>query len=270
MRLEEKHKEFAVICFARFMTRTEVIDAFIEEFANDLPESPSMPEFPYDEERYANDDSIEAKLAKDQFITDNLRDYGERYGKAYPNVSSEKFDADLEQIRAEIEQSYKPKNDFAEDKRKHRANYQKKVRKHREKVKHNLSNQLRRLNITHPQFPNKYRALFEASREQYFNDYRSENLGVAENVLTELETLHGYVKHRIFAEKDPKAAMKYLNLSHQILKTIVAHNAVSGGQEVSDITPQDVKALEDTQKAITEQVKEVTQQLAEHTDTSTD
>ena len=26
MKLQEKHKEFAVKCFARFMTRTEVVD----------------------------------------------------------------------------------------------------------------------------------------------------------------------------------------------------------------------------------------------------
>ena len=143
------------------------------------------------------------------------------------------------------------------------------MRKHREKVKRNLSNQLRRLNITHPQFPNKYRSLFEASGGQYFNDYRAENLGVAENVLTELETLHGYVKHRIFAEKDPKAAMKYLNLSHQILKTIVAHNAVNGSQEVVDITPQNTKALEDTQKVIEEQLNEIERQLEELKNTPT-
>ncbi|MDE0314247.1 MAG: hypothetical protein OXM61_05050 [Candidatus Poribacteria bacterium] len=34
MKFEGKHKQFAVKCFAQFMTRTEVTDAFLEEFAN--------------------------------------------------------------------------------------------------------------------------------------------------------------------------------------------------------------------------------------------
>ena len=33
MKLDEKHKQFAVKCFARFMTSTEVVEAFLEEFA---------------------------------------------------------------------------------------------------------------------------------------------------------------------------------------------------------------------------------------------
>ena len=37
MKLNEQHKEFAVKCFARFMTRTEVVKAFLKEFENDLP-----------------------------------------------------------------------------------------------------------------------------------------------------------------------------------------------------------------------------------------
>ena len=38
--------------------------------------------------------------------------------------------------------------------------------------------------------------------------------------------------------------------------------------EVVDITPQNMKALEDTQKALTEQLEKVTQQLAENTGTT--
>ena len=34
MKLEEKHRQFAVKCFAQFMTRTEVTDAFLEEFSD--------------------------------------------------------------------------------------------------------------------------------------------------------------------------------------------------------------------------------------------
>ena len=44
MKLQEKHKEFAVKCFARFMTRSEVVDAFIEEFSDDLPQPSTLTE----------------------------------------------------------------------------------------------------------------------------------------------------------------------------------------------------------------------------------
>ena len=42
MKLNEQHKEFAVKCFARFMTRTEVVKAFLKEFENDLPPPPEL------------------------------------------------------------------------------------------------------------------------------------------------------------------------------------------------------------------------------------
>ena len=61
----------------------------------------------------------------------------------------------------------------------------------------------------------------------------------------ELETLRGYVKQAIFQEQDPKEAMKHINLAHQILKTLVACNAINAEQDVVDITPQNTKALED-------------------------
>ncbi len=101
------------------------------------------------------------------------------------------------------------------------------------------------INITHPRFPNKYRDLFNQTREQHFNKYRGENLGTSENIRKELETLHGYVKQAIFQEQDPKEAMKHINLAHQILKTLVACNAINADQDIVNITPQDTKALEE-------------------------
>ena len=43
MKLTEKHREFAVKCFAKFMTRTETTNAFMQEFAHDLPPPPQTP-----------------------------------------------------------------------------------------------------------------------------------------------------------------------------------------------------------------------------------
>ena len=244
MKLQEKHKEFAVTCYARFMTRAEVVEAFIEEFSDDLPEPPPIPEFPYTEESYANDDSIEARLTKDKFIADSLADYGGRYDKAYGNNSTAKFNEDLEKIHAEIEQAYKPTDNLAEEKRKHITNHQNMVKNHNEKVKRSLSNQLRRFNINHRQFPDKYRNLFDEIRKEYFSSYRSENLQNTDNVALELETLYCYVKQRIFNEANPKEIMNHVNLAHKILRTIVTYNAISAKDAVIDITPHK-KALQD-------------------------
>lgn len=190
MKLQEKHKEFAVTCYARFMTRTEVVEAFIEEFADDLPEPLPL---------------------------------------------------------AEIEQSYKPTDNLAEDKRKHLANHQNVVKNHNKKVKRNLSNQLRRFNITHRQFPDKYCTLFDQIRMEYFSSYRSESLENTDDVALELETLYGYVKQRIFNEANPKEIMNHVNLAHKILRTIVTCHAISAKDGVIDVTPEK-KALQDRKK----------------------
>lgn len=218
MKLQEKHKEFAVKCFARFMTRSEVVDAFIEEFSDDLPQPPTLTEC-----------TVEYKwdIYFDSLSPEELDKIADNEGP----------DDEMPDIELSVEQKKEVYGEYQEAR-----NY------HNEKVKTEISNQLRRLNITHRQFPKKYRDLFNQTREQYFNDYQCENPGTDDNILKELETLHGYVKQLLFQETHPKEALKYVNLSHQILKTIVAHNAVSGKQEVVNITSQNVNALPDSQE----------------------
>ena len=260
MKLEEKHKEFAVKCYARFLTRTEVVNAFIEEFADDLPPPPEYPEFSqeayeqeYEEEYRADDEGPDAILDRDEFVACQFETYKSRYEQVYGADATEKFEADREKLQEEIIQQWYIE-DTVEGKRERYYNLCKlKVKAHYQQVKRDISSQLRRLNIVHRQFPEKYRALFNQAREQYFNDYRGENLGISENVLKELEILLGYVKQCIFNEENEREAMQFMTLGHQILKTVVAHNAVSGKQEVVDITPQSVKALTDSQKALTSQ-----------------
>ena len=90
------------------------------------------------------------------------------------------------------------------------------------------------------------------------------------NLTRELEILYGYQKHLIFQLENPKESMKHISLAHQILKTIVAHNAVNESQEVVDITPQNTKALEDTQKVIEEQLngdRTTVRRIKEHANT---
>ena len=114
------------------------------------------------------------------------------------------------------------------------------------KLETNLSDRLRRLNITHRQFPEKYRDLFNQTRKEYFLSYRAENLQNSDNVILELETLYGYVKQRIFEEVNSKEAMKHVNLAHNILKTIATCNTSNAKQEVLDVTPRNTKQLIDT------------------------
>lgn len=271
MKLQEKHKQFAVKCYARFLTRTEVVEAFLEEFADDLPPPPECPEF--SEERYREygdemeeEETAEDILYRDERIAEKLENYQIRYKQAYGADGTKKFEADREKIREQCIQDWYEEPELTEDaieeaRERHDAACEYRVKNHHQQVKRDISRQLRRLNIIHRQFPEKYRALFNQAREQYFNDYRGESLGISENVLKELEILIGYVKQCIFEQENQTDAMKFMTLAHQIMKTVVAHNAVSGKQDVVDITPQSVKALADSQKALTDQLKEVTQQL---------
>ncbi|MCY3742059.1 MAG: hypothetical protein OXH00_13675 [Candidatus Poribacteria bacterium] len=263
MKLDEKHKQFAVKYFARFMTRAEVVEAFLEEFADDLPPPPEFEEFTQEEfmEVYEGE-TLEAKRKRDEEVAEILEEYKEDYSQMYGADANTKFEEDRDTLQEKIRQDWYTK-DYRSFYRECRLDHQAEVEEHFEETKQEISNQLRRFNITHPRFPNKYRDLFNQTREQYFNEYRGESLGISENVLRELEILLGYAKQCIFQEKKQTDAMKFITLAHQILKTTVAHNAVSEKQDVVDITPQSVKALADSQKVLTDQLKEVTQQLTD-------
>lgn len=108
------------------------------------------------------------------------------------------------------------------------------TQKNYDRAKERLAARFRRLDINHPQFPEKYRALFDKTREQFFVDQRSGDLTIPENVTRELETLYGLAKMRAFQNQDTKD----IALAHQILKTFVAVNAVNAKQEPLDVTPQ--------------------------------
>ena len=245
MKLDEKHKEFAVKCYAQFMTRTEVTNAFIQEFAHDLPPPPPEPPEPPDSEQ--QNSSIDDELEKEEYIAKYLEEFEERYQNTYEYEAEKKFEQDTPKLREQLENDYVNACQEEHDKERtqqHLAVYQKEVQNHKEEVKRNLSDRLRRLNITHRQFPEKYRDLFNQTRKEYFVSYRTENLQNPDNIILELETLYGYVKQRVFQEVNPKEAIKHVNLAHNILKTIATCNAINAKQEIVDITPQ--KELTDT------------------------
>ena len=84
MKLEEKHKEFVVKCFARFMTLTTIVDAFMDEFADDLPQ-PDISDLPTLDEWMAElleDEAEQAAKLKmmNESIERNREAYTEEYG----------------------------------------------------------------------------------------------------------------------------------------------------------------------------------------------
>ena len=194
MKLEERHKEFAVKCYAKFMKRSEIINAFVEEFVTDI-------------------------------------------ATAYRETSKSKMSQALvEELMPEAAQ--KTQSEFSLKNGMEKVQMLMNLREYLVQLKANLADRLRRLNITHCQFPEKYRDLFNQTRNEYFTSYQTENLQNPDNIIIELETLYGYVKQRVFQEASPEEAMKHLTLAHNVLKTIATYNAINAQQEIVDGTPQ--------------------------------
>lgn len=279
MKLEEKHKEFVVRHFARFTELTDIVDAFMEKFEDELPLpdlEPYLTEIPTPEdmiaEELANADlpdedytDPEVPNFKSYFIAEFIREHQEEFqeehGDEADKILNEKALMEFEiELRKRCFFTFRELNDLREDA----------LINHKKEIRKNLFNRFRRLHIDHPQFPNKYRALFIQARDEHCANYRTQDLSSSENLTRELEILYGYQKHLIFQLTNPKESMKHMSLAHQILKTIVAHNAVNSTQEVVDITPQNTKALEGTQNVLNEQLNEITQQLEQLNDMLTD
>ena len=241
MKLQEKHKEFAVKCFARFMTRTEVVEAFIEEFADDLPPAdlskiPSVKEL-IEEDHDEEEAEIRLEFIND-FIEENKEIFEEKYGDKADKMLNEQA---LEGYDFEYIQHY----GNSHNKLRNQA-----LAAHEEQLRKTLFNRFRRFDIDHRQFPKKYKVLFHNTRDEFCTNYRIPDLNAPENVVRELETLYGFQKQRIFQQDNSKDVTQHVTLAHQILKTIIAYNAIDAKQEVIDVTPQDVKALKETQQAL--------------------
>ena len=250
MKFEEKHKQFAVKCFAKFMTRTEVTDAFLEEFADDLPQPSPMQQLPIlheNQEQYNNDQGID-QLDKDEYFAVSLEELEEKYEYLYGNEADSKFNQDLPKLREQVEIEYAQIIELKQNElhTQYLIEYQNQVDEHERDIRIEISSQIRRLNITHPQFPQKYRELFNQTRNEYFARYRNENLKDDDNVTIELETLYGYIKQQIFEVSDKKDATINVRLAHNILKTIATHNLIKQNEQIADTNHQDTKALTDT------------------------
>ena len=84
MKLKEKHKQFVVISYARFMKLTDIVDAFIEEFEDELPPL-RIPETINVDEIMAEPLNDSELHSRSEFIATyvkrNLKAFDEEYGK---------------------------------------------------------------------------------------------------------------------------------------------------------------------------------------------
>ncbi|MDE0018227.1 MAG: hypothetical protein OXU51_18745 [Candidatus Poribacteria bacterium] len=236
MKLKEKHKQFVVKSFASFMKLTDIVDAFIEEFEDELPPL-GIPDIPSIDQIMAEPLDDSELRSRSEFIAmyvkKNLKAFDEKYGKD----TDEKLNASALAAFNERRADRYIKN-YQLYFNQERAAYEKQLRQ-------DLFNQFRRLDINHRQFPEKYRDLFNQTREQYCASYRVPDLTNPESLARELETLYGYQKQRLFQVENQTEITKHIGLAHQILKTLVACNALNAEQDIVNITPENPKPLEE-------------------------
>ena len=243
MKLQEEHKEFVVKGYACFMKPSEILENFMIGFAPQIAEA-----FLEDSTDKFEKEAVEEILReKEQFTEEHyLNDYR-------PNI----YQFELYKIITTKKGTQQRRQVF--------VNWKMiipQINRYNELLRGKFANNFRRLNITHPQFPRKYRTLFNETREQYLASYRTASLSLPENLILELEFLYGLTKELVIEKRD----LKHITQASQILKTIAACNAVNQQEQPLDITPQDVEALQDTQKTLTDQLRKETHQLRKHTE----
>ena len=228
MILQENHKEFAVKCFAKYMQPREVAHAFMLEFEEDLPQLPPPPELPnYEEEM----DEVEYQFSRNEYVNEKMDEMRMRYYKLYDLDAHTKRKKDeayyIEKFGMDFDKEWKKEQEKVHEEQ--LSEYQLIHEKHYMQMRKKLSDQLRRLNITHTRFPEKYRQLFNESRDAFLKSKRDDNMtdvGLThdDNLQQELEIIFGHVKNLMFLEKEPKEVLKHVDRAHDILKTIWSYN----------------------------------------------
>ncbi len=273
MILDEKHKEFVVRHIARFAELTDIVEAFIEEFEDELPPVRAMEALTLEEmiaQDLANADlpdedwTFKEPNYKTHYMNKFITEHEEEFREKHPDEADKLLnEAALKSYEDDVR--IRCMNTFKELRM---PPSDEEVNYYKQKLRENLYDQFSSLDINHSRFPNKYRLLFQQTRNEYYENHHIRDLSITENLGRELETLYGFQKQLIYKLDNPKEIMKQLNSAHQILKSILAHNTVNANQQLVDITPHNVKALEETQKALIDELKQVTQQLSRNTDPS--
>ncbi len=243
MKLQEEHKEFVVKGYACFMKPGEILENFMIVFAPHI--AAAFLE--------AHADQLE-KEAAEEILREKEHFTEQHFIKNYdPNV----YQRDLYKTITTKKGVQQRRQVF--------VNWEMiiaQINRYNKMFRGKCANNFRRLNITHPQFPEKYRTLFNEAREQYLASYRTAKLSLPGNLILELEFLYGVTKELVIENRD----LKYITQAAQILKTIAACNAVNQQGQPVDITPQEINALQETQKTLTDQLRKETRQLRKHTE----
>ncbi len=224
MLLQEKHNEFAVKCFATFMKPSKVAETLIEEFPQDFPQPPTPPELPsFEQEK----EGIVYQFKKDEYVEQKLEEVRKQYAKTHGFIKAENKLSRVKKRFVEVfendfDQEWQEELDERHTQLLDKHNLE--VDKHNRDLKAELSNQLRRLNIKHPQFPEKYRHLFIQTRNEFCQSHRINDIPINENILQELESIYSYVKEAIYQAETPNDAINQVRMAHNILKTLAAQN----------------------------------------------
>ena len=225
------------------MKTNDVVQALIEEFAHELPQPPPPPKLlDYEKEI----EGIDYQYNRDEYVAKQMVVMEQRYIKTYGNKAQVKLEQDYQRLIEDLEKDFDL--DWREDREKlindQLHKYVLEERDFYKKLSSELSNQLRRLNITHTQFPDKYRKLFNETRAEFFKCQYNENLLNNQNILNELETIYAYVKNLIFQEEIPAEAIKQVNMAHNLLKTIASQKQNDAQKQETNIDTQKSKNTE--------------------------
>lgn len=215
MILQEHHKQFAVKCFAQFMTRTQVVNTFIQEFQDELPKPPTQ------QQNQQNPDDIDNQLDKEKYFDDWARHYYQDYQTTYGGDAEHKYQQDLPKIQQQIEKNYAELQQKQQGRTHTQQNEirQQQTEEHNKKLRKQISNQLKVYNITHSRFPDKYKDLFKQTRQQFIENERDPDSN-HDDIINELENIYGYIKQQIFQANSPNEVAANARLAHTILKTI--------------------------------------------------
>ena len=243
MKLQEEHKEFVVKGYACFMKPNEILENFMIAFAPHIAEA-----FLEDRADRLQKEVVEEILEKKERFTENHQ----LINHHRPNI----YQPELYKIITTKNGIQQRREVFVEW-----EIILTQINRYNEILRGKFANNFRRLNITHPQFPQKYRTLFNEAREQYLATYRAASLSLPENLILELEFLYGLTKELAIEERD----LKYIAQAIQISKPS-PDATPSTNKSNPSISHRNRSKPSRHPEDLTDQLRKETRQLRKHTE----
>ncbi len=133
MKFQDRHKHFALECFAQFMTRKKAVNAFMETFKEELPKPQNLTQEPT--EQYLRD--------RNKYVRTCMRAIYEQYRDELGENAKQQYDKDQEEFKKIFCKEYD--NEFLQYHLKEEQ--EKQINQHTQQLKTQISNQIRRYNI---------------------------------------------------------------------------------------------------------------------------